>query len=207
MAVSLRRAKPTAPPDVPVAFHAPLFDDLVTGLEPSRRHVILDLGAASTGMLAMLGRHRCRVEIADFAYSGSVDALNTSEKGPALANLAESLLPNPPPGDEFELIFCWDLPNYLTLDALSALMNAIRHRARPRALAHALISYAEREMSEVPGRFVPTADGELTDRNTRQTSIAAPRYSPEDLGKSMGGFTLDRARLLSNGMQEFVFQL
>ena len=86
-------------------------------------------------------------------------------------------------------------------------MNAIRQRARPRAQVHALICYAEREMSEEPGRFVPTADGELTDRSTPQASIAAPRYSPEDLGKSMGGFVLDRARLLSNGMQEFVFQL
>jgi len=37
--------------------------------------------------------------------------------------------------------------------------------------------------------------------------IAAPRYSPEDLGKSMGGFLIDRARLLSNGMQEFLFRL
>ncbi len=190
-----------------MAFHAPLFHDLVTGLDPTRRHVVLDLGAASTGMLALLGRSRCRVEIADFAYSGWVDALNGSEKGAPLANVADTLLPNPQPGDEFELIFCLDLPNYLTLDAVSALMNAIRHHARPRALVHALICYAEREMSGEPGRFVPTEDGELIDRNTGEASIAAPRYSPEDLGRSMGGFVLDRARLLSNGMQEFVFHL
>ncbi len=207
MAVSLRRAKPSAPPDAPVAFHAPLFHDLVAGLEPTRRHVVLDLGAASTDMLALLGRSRCRVEIADFAYSGCIEQLNASKTGPALAGVADALLPNPPPGDEFELVFCWDLPNYLTLDALSALMKAIAQRARPRALVHALICYAEREMTEEPGRYVPTEDDKLIDRNARRASVAAPRYSPEDLCKSMGGFTLDRARLLSNGMQEFVFQL
>mgnify|MGYP000187495523 CR=1 FL=1 len=32
-------------------------------------------------------------------------------------------------------------------------------------------------------------------------------YSPEELGKSMHPFAIDRARLLSNGMQEFLFRL
>ncbi len=207
MAVSLRRANTAASPNAPAAFHAPLFGELASALEPSDRHVILDLGAASTGMLALLGRSRSRVEIADVAFSGGIERLNALEPGPDLTSAADALLPDPAPGNEFDLVFCWDLPNYLTLDALSALMDAIGRRARPRALAHALIVYAEREMSEQPGRFVPTADGELIDRNARQASIAAPRYSPEELGKSMGQFVLDRARLLSNGMQEFVFQL
>ena len=206
MAVSLRRAKPSAPTASPVAFHAPLFQELAAGLEPAERHFVLDLGAASTGMLALLGRARCRVEIADIVFTKGIDQLNALEPGPALADAAERLLPDPLPGDEFDLIFCWDLPNYLTLAALSALMQAIGRRARPRALAHALIYYAEREMREEPGRFVPTAEGELIDRNAATATIAAPRYSPEDLGNSMGGFVLDRARLLSNGMQEFVFQ-
>lgn len=158
-------------------------------------------------MLALLGRSRCRVEIADVAYSGGIDRLNASAAGSALRSVTDELLPSPPPGDEFNLVFCWDLPNYLTLDALSALMNAIGRRARPRALVHALIVYAEREMSEKPGRFVPTSDGDLIDRSARRASVDAPRYSPEELGKSMSGFVLDRARLLGNGMQEFLFQL
>ncbi len=203
MAVTLRRAKAPAPPGVPVAFHAPLFQELVTGLEPTKRHVVLDLGAASTSMLALLGRSRCRVEIADFLYYGAVDELNAAETSAAVAS---SLLPTPLPGNEFDLVLCWDLPNYLSLDALSALMTAIKRRSRPRALVHSLIFYAEREMSETPGHFVPAADGELVDRNTWRASVPAPRYSPEDLTNNMGGFMLDRARLLSNGMQEFVFQ-
>jgi len=86
-------------------------------------------------------------------------------------------------------------------------MGAIGRRARPGALAHALIFYADRDMKEQPGRFIPTADGELIDLSAPGATLAAPRYSPEDLGKSMGGFMIDRARLLSNGMQEFLFRL
>ena len=196
------------PPKTPVAFHAPLFHDLVTGLNATERHVVLDLGAASTAMLALLGQSRCRVEIADLAHFGGIDRLNTTEPGPALPNAVNAMLPNRLPNDAFDLVFCWDLPNYLTLDALSTLMTAIADRARPGAVAHALIYYTERNMREHPGRFVPTAGGnELIDYSATQTAIAAPRYSPEDLDKAMGRFALDRARLLSNGMQEFLFKL
>ena len=62
-------------------------------------------------------------------------------------------------------------------------------------------------MKEYPGRFVPAADGTLVDRSATGESIPAPRYSHEDLRKSMGGFMIDRARLLGNGVQEFLFRL
>ena len=207
MTLSLRRASTKVPPASAAAFRAPLFYEVVAGLNATERHVVLDLGAASTPMLEVLGRSRCRVEIADLAHFGGVDRLNVAEPGPALAEVADSMLPNRLPDDAIDLVFCWDLPNYLTLNALSALMNVIGQRARPGALAHALIFYSERDMCEHPGRLVPTADGELMDYSATSAVIAAPRYSPEDLGKSMGRFVLDRARLLSNGMQELLFRL
>ncbi len=207
MAVSLRRARPEAPPASPVALHAPLFQSVTTGLDETERHVVLDLGTASTEMLSLLGRTRCRVEVTDFAYFGGIDQLNSLEAGSELTDAADALLPETSKGNGFDLVFCWDLPNYLTLNALSALMNAVGRRASRGARAHALIVYSGREMCESPGRFVPTADAELVDHNTNRTPIAAPRYSPEDLGKNMGRFVLDRARLLSNGMQEFLFQM
>lgn len=207
MTASLRRARSRVPPDSPAALRAPLFQNLVAGLDATRRHVILDLGAASTAMLALLGRSRCRVEIADLAHFGGIDHLNRAKPGPAITEAAESVLPERLTDGAIDLVFCWDLPNYLTLDALSGLMDAIRRRASPGALAHALIFYADRDMNEQPGRFVPTANGELIDRGAPGTALAAPRYSHEDLGKNMGGFMIDRARLLSNGMQEFLFRL
>lgn len=203
----MRRASTRALPDSPAGLHAPLFQDLVTGLDATRPQVVLDLGAASTAMLGLLGQSRCHVEIADLAHFGGVDRLNRAEPGPDISKAAEAVLPNRLTVDAIDLVFCWDLLNYLTLDALSGLMGAIARRARPGALAHALIYYADRDMNAHPGRFVPAGAGNLVDRSDMGEAIAAPRYSPEDLGKNMGGFTIDRARLLSNGMQEFLFRL
>ncbi len=187
-------------------FRAPLFHDLVAGMKAADRHVVLDLGAASTAMLALLGRSRCRVEIADLAHFGGIQRLNSARPSSGLEAAGASLLPNRHMDEGFDLVFCWDLPNYLTLNSLSALMTLISGQARPGAIAHALICYAERDMREMPGRFVPTADGDLVDHGVCGAMTAAPRYSPEDLGRNMGGFVIDRARLLSNGMQEFLFR-
>ena len=167
-----------------MALHAPLFQSLVEGFDETQRHVALDLGAASTELLGWLGRSRCRADIADLAFFGGVERLNAAEPGPELEEVAESLLPDLRPDDPIDLVFCWDLPNYLTLEALSALMRAIGQRARPRALVHALIFYAGRDMPEHPGRFVPTEDGELMDLSMPCEQIAAPRYSPRSWARA-----------------------
>jgi hypothetical protein len=201
------RATARAPMDKPEALNAPLFRLLADDLDASGRRIILDLGAASTPMLSLLGRCRCRVEIADVAGDGGIERMNAEESRDALAYMAESLLPEHQAGDGVDLIFCWDLPNYLKPDAMSALMNAVAARARPGALAHALIVYSERSMPDRPGRFVPTEDMRLVNHAAPAAAIAAPRYSPEVLGRIIGRFAIDRARLLGNGMQEFLFRL
>ena len=207
MTALLRRARPGVPPEQSAAFHAPLFRELVTGLEPGQRRVVLDLGAASTPMLAFLGRARCRVEVADIAHFGGIDRLNAASPGRELAGVAESLFPNRLSNEALDLVFLWDIANYLTLDALTALMNAIQARARPGACVHALIYYADRNMPQHPARFVPTEAADLIDLEPAGASVPAPRYSPEHLAGSMRYFAIDRARLLSNGLQEFLFEL
>ncbi len=187
-------------------FQAPLFNDLIAGLDQDKRHVVLDLGAASTATLALLGRSRCRVEIVDLAHFGGVERLNSAEPGDELASVAESLLPNRQTADPIDLVLCWDLPDYLSPKALAALMKAIGARTAPGALAHCITAYSDREMREQPGRFVPATDGALVNRNAAGDLIPAPRHSPDDLSSSMDRFVIDRARLLSNGMQEFLLR-
>lgn len=179
----------------------------MTRLDDGRRHVVLDLGDASTAMLELLSRARCRALIADLAHFGGLDRLNQAEPGLPRITAAESLLMEQPDDEGIDLIFCWDLLNYLTLDALSALMTSIESRARHGAVAHALISYSDRVMRDTPGRFVPTVDGELVDCAMRDAMIPSTRFSSEALENNIGGFRIESARLLRNGVQEYQFRL
>jgi len=201
------RATARAARDTPEALNAPLFRQLAERFDETQRHVVLDLGAASTPMLSLLGRSPSRVEIADLAAGAVIERLNAAAPGDELDALAESSLPGHDGSEPVDLVFCWDLPNYLAPRAASALMWAIAARARAGALAHALVVYAERGMPERPGRYVPGDDNRLVDRGVRAGEIAAPRYSPEAFGQLMHPFTVDRVRLLANGMQEYLLCL
>lgn len=207
MAAPTGWATARAPLDIPDALNAPLFRLVMDDLAQGDRHIVLDLGAPSTEMLALLGRSPCRVEIADFAREGGVGRLNGEEGQADLTRAAELLLPAHDRALPVDTVFCWDLLNYLKPDAVAALLDAIARRSRGGALAHAFIVYSERTMPAEPARFVPGDQGRLVNRAASLAEIPAPRYSPEALGRMLGAFAIDRGRLLANGMQEYLLRL
>ncbi len=186
---------------------APLFDQLFDQLAAERRWVVLDLGPASTPMLDLLSGFRTRVEIADLNGCGGIDMLNLETEPDKLRELADIVLPRHDGGEPIDIVFCWDLLNYLKPTAIEALSAAIESRCRPGTLAHGLVAYADSEMPPKPVRFEPSAERKLREVRPTGLGIPAPRYSPEVLSRQMSNFTIERAMLLANGMQEFLFRL
>jgi hypothetical protein len=188
----------------PEALNAPLFHSLVDRLADGGRFVVLDLGAARTETVRLLGQYRCRLDIAELR--DAVDTLNAEESPRRLRELAEAALPARR-RESTDLILCWDLINYLKRPALTAVMEAIAIRSRPGSLAHALVYYSARRMPQGPSCFVPLDEQRIANVGPPQPERDAPRYSPEDLAICMPRYAVDRARLLKNGMQEFLFRL
>lgn len=155
--------------------------------------------------MGLLSRFRCRLEIAELA--DGIDTLNTPELGPQeLRERAEALLPKRRE-EPTDLVLCWDLLNYASRPALAALMERVAARSRRGTLVHALIYYSAPLMPSRPSCFVPVDDQRLLNVDPRPLERKAPRYSPEDLAHCMPRYEVDRARLLRNGMQEFLFRL
>lgn len=157
-------------------------------------------------MLALLGRLRSHVQIADFARSGEIGHMNATVSE-ALEDYAASILPRHCVDEPVDTVFFWDLADYLKPEAAKALVRAIAARSEPDTQLHALVSYSARTMPDMPRFYVPNSEGLLLNHAVSARAVDAPRYSPEDLGRCMGPFVIDRARLLANGMQEFLFRL
>ena len=51
--------------DLPATLHVPLFQALVERIDPARRLVVLDLGAAREQTIALFGQFRSRLDIVD----------------------------------------------------------------------------------------------------------------------------------------------
>ena len=185
-------------------FNAPLFRSLVEALPTRNRWVVLDLGAAHTETISLFAQYRCRLDIADLA--DGLDELNVLQDRRQLQVTAEALLPSRS-GEATDLVLCWDLLNYLERPALSAVMSCVAERSRRNTLAHALIVYSDAHMPSRPGSLVPLPDLHLVNLASQADRRPAPRYSPGDLSDCLPGYVIERAMLLGNGMQEFLFRL
>jgi hypothetical protein len=119
---------------------------------------------------------------------------------------AETLLPARG-GELMDIVLCWDLINYLNQPALNAVMECIALRCKRGALAHGLVYYSAKAMPERPSTFLPLDAQRIIQRVTPGRERPAPRYSPEDLARCMPRYSVERGRLLRNGMQEFLFRL
>lgn len=190
-----------APFERSASVSAPLFRSLIERLAEDRRWAILDLGAAHPLTLALLNGYRVRLDIADLTH----DVERAGACGGSMEFAGSDLPPicNAEPAD---IVFCWDLLNYLDSTSLTSLMAGVAARCRAGACVHALIVYSERLMHGKPGQVVPIDAGTLMTLDSAAPDRMAPRYSPEDLARAMPDYTVDRVRLLGNGMQEYLFR-
>jgi len=183
--------------------NAPLFRSLVERMQGGERAVILDLGPAQPATISLFSQFRCRLDIADIAEG--LSSLGGEEESPeTLRKKAERLLPERR-DEPTDLVLCWDLLNYLNPAALTALMSCVAERGRPGMVAHALIAYSDSRMPAKPNRYAPTQDCRLKVLPTTSREIDSPRYTPEILGQRMPRYRRERAMLLRNGMQEYLF--
>jgi len=182
-----------------------LFRSIIKQLREDRRWVILNLGAALQQTIDLVSPYRCRMDIANLA--DSIDTVNApvdSEEPDRFTERVAALLPAHA-SEPMDVVFCWDFLNYLDRDVLTELMSAIASRCRRGALLHALIAYSHPLMQEVPGRFAPLNESHLLSLTNTTPSRMAPRYSTDDLRACTPDFSIERVRLLGNGMQEYLF--
>lgn len=187
----------------PATFNAPLFHSVAERLDTGKRSILLDLGTAHARTVSFFGQYRCRLDVADIG--DGLEKLNAESNPARLEEMAETLLPVCD-DETTDIVLCWDVLNYLECPALTALMSRVATRSRPGTLVHALIVYTDSHMPAQPGNYVPLDDRNLFDLSGYGHEREAPRYSPEDLKKCLNGFVMDRAALLTNGMQEFLFR-
>jgi hypothetical protein len=189
--------------DAFVRLRVPLFESLMDSFNDERRHVILDLGPARAGTIDLLSRFRCRLDVLDLPQV--LAELETLEEPAAIENALGRLLP-PAGKDQVDLVFCWNLLNYLDPIVIAALMRLLTPRLAGQARVHALIEYSATHMPASPGRVAPEDAATLILEPASDAAIKTPRHSRAALEKLMPGFQSERTMLLGNGMQEHLFR-
>lgn len=189
--------------DAPTTVRCPLFESMVGGFDDDRRHVVCDLGPARSGTVALLGRFRCRLEILSLPHL--LPTLLTCETAAEVEALVRTRLPHDAE-EPVDALLCWNLLNYLTPAIIAPLMRVLAERLAPGGLVHALIEYSAAQMPGQPARIAPSGPGELLIEPDDAAPCPAPRYALGALEKCLPGLKSERAMLLGNGMQEYLFR-
>ena len=160
---------------------------------------VLDLGPAIGSNVEYLSQYGCRLSIQDLYLTRS-SAVDGEELG---AEFFEQLLPLPD-GPLYNVVFAWDLFNYLSRKELKHLTARLRQACRPGAQVLALI-WIHKSIPAQPIRFRFRGPDQL--HYDRRTSLErpGPRFQPAEINQLMSGFQVDRSFLLRHGIQEYLF--
>lgn len=158
---------------------------------------ILDLGPAVGSNVELLSQLGCKLHIGDL-YASRASAGEGEELG---QEFFEQLFP----GDSrFDVVFAWDLFNYLQRREMARLGPLLRRHCRSGALVFAL-TWIHKQIPAQPIRFRMQENGQLLYERRTGIDRPGPRYAPSELTGFMKGFQVDRSFLLRHGIQEYLF--
>ena len=160
---------------------------------------VLDLGPAIGANVEYLSEFGCRLSIQDL-YLTRTSAVDGEELG---TEFFEQLVPAPD-GPQYDVVFAWDLFNYLSRKELGRLTARLRQTCKPGAQVLALI-WIHKSIPAQPIRFRFRGKDQLV--YDRRTSLErpGPRFQPAEINQLMSGFQVDRSFLLRHGIQEYLF--
>lgn len=183
--------------------NSPLFTSLNEHLRAVGRCTLLDLGPAIGANVDFFGELHCKLQIADcgtalLALNARTD-ITAEEYGIEL----EQLLPLAG-SESCDGILVWDLLNYLGKPLFGALMRHLSPVVSADTWLHGYVN-SRREMTALPQQYRLDQEGRVMVTAATGTR-PCPSYPQQTLRTLMPDFTVARATLLQNGMQEYLFR-
>jgi hypothetical protein len=158
---------------------------------------ILDLGPAVGANVEFLSQLGCKLHIGDL-YASRSSAADGEELG---VEFFEQLFPA---DARLDVVFAWDLFNYLQRKEMMRLGTLLQRHCRPGALVFALMSI-QKQIPAQPYRFRMQDGNQLVYERRTSLDRPGPRYAPSEMASAMKGFRVDRSFLLRHGIQEYLF--
>jgi hypothetical protein len=186
-------------------FSSPLFREVMTRFDRATRHVILEPGSISPGILPILQGRSCRLLVADAALT--LSGLSGKKEDPnALFHQLATLIPDAGT-EKIDTVLCWDLLNYLSLPLFKAFTDRLATIMSPSGMLHAYIHSSQNTMPQRPQRYSVLGEDRILRLEQDPAERKTPRYSYGDLDKHASGFCVARSMLLRNGLQEYLLRL
>ena len=189
------------------SINSPLLFDMLAGLSPVQQHTILDVGRASGSSIDYFCDFWCKLYISDSVseiHKLVPATIDTPHKWHRALVKTMQFYKRDKTG--LDVIFLWDLPNYLAPNHLEGLIDYLLPHTSKRVLLHAYL-YSARQMPAVPASYHIQRNNTIAIEPGSANRIDCPMYHQTVLHKYLSPFRAKRAVMLSSGIQEYLFHL
>ena len=190
-----------------VAISSPLLFDLLNSLSNEEYHEILDILPASQGVIDSFSSFHCKLYL-----PGCVKELCeiTSDKYDTANKLHRAFTRTlgfyKKRRASLNVIFLWDLPNYLDKRVMRGLIKYLSDHMHESVKLHLYI-HPKQQMPATPRTYSIMPEGKVWLENSDNATIKSPLYFQEALLSLLHPFKVNRSMLLSSGLQEYILEL
>jgi SAM-dependent methyltransferase len=165
---------------------------------------VLDLGRGFGANIEYLSRFATKICVEDLYHTLSSLGHPFTGEERVYCPVFETLLPY---RDQvrFDVIFLWNLLDYLDRDDIRRLMAHLATLCNRGALVYAMISIRPK-IPELPTNFKIVDDRNLVCQQTTALQRDCPRYTQVKLREWMPALRVKRSFLLQSGIQEYLFE-
>ena len=181
-------------------FKAPGLELVARHIAGSRRSDILDMGSPCRANVEYLSQYSCVLHIGDISTALADDPeMTVPEEERNVEGVVERLIAY---GDDirFDVIFAWDVFDYLDAVTSTAMMRRIGHYCRTGTLLYLTTSNGD-TIPDEPARFTIVDERHLRFDRSGAGTRSGMKYSPRALERIMRGFRLQHSYLLGHEMQ------
>lgn len=194
--------------NIAAIINSPLLFEMLGSLPANKKHTILDISQANNSSLTFFSDYWCKLFInnaINSIHKLNPELINTPHKWHrALVNAMGFYKKDK---IELDIIFLWDLVNYLEPDKLKGLIDYIHPQCTNNTCLHIYIFNSEL-ISEAPSNYQIQSNKKVAIYPQQHVNkINGPTYNLNDLNKMLSPFNLDHSVMLSSGVQEYIFRL
>lgn len=180
-----------------------ILPSLLAGIDETQKLSVLHIGPASSHTLDFFSQYRCRLHFVDvFAEL----PLQVSEDGPTDYISQWQQILQLPQNTCFDLCLFWDLFNFLSRDAIDALLRVLMPHLWEDSVGHA---FSVHTPANTRGDFLyGVRDGATLSLRPRQST--PPGYAPHSqrqLTQALHCFAIERSVLLSDSRLELLLRV
>ncbi len=189
------------------AISSPILFDLLNDLSKEEHHEILDILPANKELIDAFSSFSCKLYLPGGIQelcgltSDRYDTANKLQRA-----LARTLGFYKKQRAFLNVIFLWDLPNYLDKQVMMGLIEYLSQHMHENVKLHFYV-HTRHQMPASPGAYSIMPEGKIWLKNSSDDTVKSPRYFQEALQTLLHPFKVKRSMLLSSGLQEYILEL